>query len=74
MLNGDNNSPTARHRRLWPYKVVAQGNPHDGQWVFIEDKYFMSPNARHFQMRNYYNFIDDAWVDNNPKLVKNPYQ
>ncbi len=74
VLNGDNNSPTARHRRLWPYKVVAQGNPHDGQWVFIEDKYFMSPNARHFQMRNYYNFIDDAWVDNNPKLVKNPYQ
>ncbi|MGI6243384.1 MAG: RagB/SusD family nutrient uptake outer membrane protein [Prevotella sp.] len=74
VFNGDDNSVTARHRSLWPYRVVAPGNEHDGQWVFVEDKYFMSPNARYFQMRNYYNFIDDGWRNSNPLLVKNPYQ
>jgi hypothetical protein len=74
VFNGDDNSTTARHRVLWPYKVVAPGNVNNGKWVFVEDKYFMSPNARLFQMRNYYNFIDHSWINNNPKLVKNPYQ
>lgn len=74
VFDGTDNSVTARHRRLWPYRVVAPGNEHDGQWVFIEDKYFLSPNARFFQMRNYYNFIDQDWINKNPLLVKNPYQ
>ena len=42
--------------------------------VFVEDFLFMSPNARYFRMQNYYNFLDLGWVNNNPKLVKNPYQ
>ena len=74
VFDGDDNSATARHRVLWPYKVVAPGNANNGKWVFVEDKYFMSPNARLFQMRNYYNFVDHSWINNNPKLVKNPYQ
>lgn len=74
VLNGDDNSLTARHRQLWPYKVVEPGNEHNGEWVFVESKYFMSPNARYFQMRNYYNFIDNNWINNNHSLVKNPYQ
>lgn len=72
--NGNNNDEQARHRRLWPYKVVAPGDPNDGKWVFIEDFLFMSPNARYFKMQNYYNFLDLGWINNNPKLVKNPYQ
>lgn len=72
--NGNNTDPQARHRRLWPYKVVSAGDPNNGKWVFIEDFLFMSPNARYFQMQNYYNFLDLGWVNNNPKLVKNPYQ
>jgi hypothetical protein len=72
--NGNNNDEQARHRRLWPYLVVAPGDPNDGKWVFIEDFLFMSPNARYFQMSNYYNFLDLGWINNNPKLVKNPYQ
>lgn len=72
--NGNNNDPQARHRRLWPYRVVAPGDPNDGKWVFVEDFLFMSPNARYFRMQNYYNFLDLGWVNNNPKLVKNPYQ
>jgi hypothetical protein len=72
--NGNNNDPAARHRRLWPYRVVAPGDPANGKWVFIEEFLFMSPNARYFQMRNYYNFLNMDWINNNPKLVKNPYQ
>lgn len=72
--NGDNGDANARHRRLWPYRVVAQGDPNNGKWVFVEDFLFMSPNARYFKMQNYYNFINLDWVNNNPKMVKNPYQ
>jgi hypothetical protein len=72
--NGDNNDPQARHRRLWPYRVVAPGDPNNGKWAFVEDFLFMSPNARYFQMKNYYNFLNLDWINNNPKLVRNPYQ
>lgn len=72
--NGNNNDELARHRRLWPYLVVAPGDPNDGKWGFVEDYLFMSPNARYFRMQNYYNFLDLGWINNNPKLVKNPYQ
>ena len=54
--------------------VWLPGDPNDGKWVFVEDFLFMSPNARYFRMQNYYNFLDLGWVNNNPKLVKNPYQ
>lgn len=74
IFNGNNNNPVARHRRLWPYRVVAPGNPHDGQWIFVEDFLFMSPNARYFKVQNYYNFYDNDWLNRNPLLVKNPYQ
>jgi len=72
--NGNNQDEEARHRRLWPYKVNAPGDANDGKWVFMEDFLFMSPNARYFRMQNYYNFLSNDWLNNNPKLVKNPYQ
>jgi len=72
--NGVQDDEQARHRRLWPYLVVASGDPNNGKWVFKEDFLFMSPNARYFKMENYYNFINLSWINNNPKIVKNPYQ
>lgn len=72
--NGNSGDEYARHRRLWPYRVNAPGDPNDGKWVFMEDFLFMSPNARYFKMQNYYNFINMTWINNNPKMVKNPYQ
>ena len=74
IFDGDATSSIARNRCLWPYKVVAPGNEHNGQWVFVEDEYFMYPNAHYFQMRNYYNFISDDWMNKNRLLVRNPYQ
>jgi len=59
---------------LFPYKVVAPGNPNNGKWVFDKQLFVNSPNARFFQMKNYYNFIDQGWINNNPKIVRNPFQ
>jgi len=72
--NGVQNDPTAQQWALFPYLVVDPGNPNNGKWVFDRIATHMSPNPRHFEMRNYYNFIDQGWVNNNPKIVKNPYQ
>lgn len=72
--NGNNNDPQARHRRLWPYLTITDNNDTNLKWVFIEDFLFMSPNARYFKPQNYYNFLDLGWINNNPKLEKNPYQ
>ena len=74
VFNGNSSDRASRHRMLWPYLVVDPGNPHNGEWIFVEDFYWMSPNARYFQMKNYYNFIDNDWINKNPLLVKNPFQ
>lgn len=72
--NGDNNDELARHRQLFPYLVVAPGDPNDGKWVFIEKFAYKSVNARYFRARNYYYPFDNDWLGKNPLLVKNPYQ
>ncbi|MGI6074587.1 MAG: RagB/SusD family nutrient uptake outer membrane protein [Fermentimonas sp.] len=72
--NGIQNDKHAQQWGLFPYLVNDPGNPNNGKWVFDKIKVHMSPHPRHFQMRNYYNFIDQGWINNNPKLVKNPYQ
>jgi len=72
--NGVQNDPTAQQWALFPYLVNDPGNPNNGKWVFDKIATHMSPNPRHFEMSNYYNFIDQGWINNNPKIVKNPYQ
>ena len=72
--DGNPNTRTAQRLGLWPYKVVAPGDPNDGKWVFIKQQVNTEPYPRYFQMKNYYNFVDLTWVNNNPKFVKNPYQ
>ena len=59
---------------LFPYKVKDNRSSENGKWVFEKVKNNKMPNARVFEMRNYYNFLDNSWLGNNPKLVKNPYQ
>ncbi|HCM21445.1 MAG TPA: RagB/SusD family nutrient uptake outer membrane protein, partial [Porphyromonadaceae bacterium] len=72
--NGVQNDPQAQQYALFPYLVNEPGNPNNGKWVFDKFPTHMSPYPRYFQMKNYYNFINQEWIDNNPKLVKNPYQ
>ena len=63
---------------LMPYWVKGAAAKADraknGKWVFVKVRSQKMPNARTFRMRNYYNFLSDSWLANNPLLVKNPYQ
>ncbi|SKB49779.1 Starch-binding associating with outer membrane [Parapedobacter luteus] len=72
--NGVVNSPTAQHWALFPYLVVAPGTPNDGKYVFDRLTFSNSLHPRFFELRNYYNFIDLAWQNANPKIVLNPFQ
>lgn len=72
--NGVANDPNAQQWALFPYRVNAPGDAADGKWVFIKQQVNTEPYPRYFQMKNYYNFVDLNWVNNNPKFVKNPYQ
>lgn len=74
LWNGVDNSPTATHYVLFPYKINQPDNPNHGKWVFDRQKASMSLFPRYFRMQNYYNFLDQDWLNKNPKMVKNPYQ
>ena len=72
--NGIANDPQATHYALFPYKVNQPGHEAHGKWVFDKQKAHMSVHPRFFQLQNYYNFLEQDWVNRNPKLVKNPFQ
>lgn len=74
LWNGIDGDPNATHYALFPYVVNEPGSPENGKWVFDKQKAHMSVYPRYFQMKNYYNFLDQDWINRNPKLVKNPYQ
>ena len=59
---------------LFPYKVKDARRPQNGKWAYVRQKTSMLRYSRVFEYKNYYNFIHDDWVVNNPKYVKNPYQ
>ena len=74
---GDPTNRTSQRLGLWPFKVVAAGDPNDGKWVFIE-KNMQTLDLWRKPLKctdaQYYSEIDNGWINNNPKLVKNPYQ
>lgn len=72
--DGSSQNDKAIQYALFPYRVVAPGTANHGKWVFEKQKFPNSPNPRFFEMKHYYNFIDQSWMDNNPKIVRNPYQ
>lgn len=72
--NGIENDPGATHYALFPYVVNEPGNAENGKWVYDKLKTHMSVYPRYFQLKNYYNFLDQDWINRNPRLVKNPYQ
>jgi len=72
--NGSADNYNAVHYALFPYRIYAPGDPNDGKWVFEKQKSSHTLYPRNFKYQNYYNFIDQVWINNNPKLVRNPYQ
>ncbi|WP_134090425.1 RagB/SusD family nutrient uptake outer membrane protein [Olivibacter sp. XZL3] len=72
--NGDANNYAATHYALFPYRIYAPGNPNHGKWVFDKQRASHSLYPRNFRYQNYYSFIDQGWINSNPKMVRNPYQ
>lgn len=74
---GDPNVRTSQRLGLWPFKVVAPGDANNGKWVFVE-KNMQTLDLYRRPLKcldeHYYSTIDNGWINNNPKLVKNPYQ
>jgi hypothetical protein len=63
------------HYALFPYKIKDASSPHNGQWVFDKLRSdWTSVFPHRFQLRHYYNFINQDWINRNPKMVRNPYQ
>ncbi|MDR0692610.1 MAG: RagB/SusD family nutrient uptake outer membrane protein [Prevotellaceae bacterium] len=62
---------------LFPYRIKSSGHAQDGKWVFDKvnaSGWTYSGRRQNFQLRHYYNFLDNGWLEKNPKLVRNPYQ
>jgi hypothetical protein len=62
---------------LFPYRIKSAGHPENGKWVFdkVNSSDWTYSGRRHnFQYKNYYNFLENGWLEKNPKLVRNPYQ
>ncbi|PWG82254.1 RagB/SusD family nutrient uptake outer membrane protein [Pararcticibacter amylolyticus] len=73
--NGSQSNEKSTRRGLWPYRVVSPGDPNNGKWFFEEkDMSFIYPNPLKFELKNYYSELDNSWLNNNPKMVKNPFQ
>jgi hypothetical protein len=65
----------ASHWALFPYRIKDPNHPQNGKWVFDKLRStWTTMHPRRFEFRNYYNFINQDWINNNPKYVKNPYQ
>lgn len=71
---GGQDTPTATHYALFPYRIYAPGTANHDKWVFEKRKASHTIYPRYFRFQNYYNFIDQDWINQNPKLVRNPYQ
>jgi len=71
--NGNANNPDAVIYALYPYRVIRPGHPTHNKYVFdkLVAPRFRAP--RFFQMGNYYSSIEQVVIDNNPKIIRNPF-
>lgn len=75
LWTGTTNDPIAHPYSLYPYKVVAAGDPNNGKWVFTRQvSYKRQSTPLLFLPNAYYASIDNGWIVNNPKMVLNPLQ
>jgi hypothetical protein len=73
--NGVNTNPTAMISAMYPYRIVRPGDAaRDGKYVYIKMTAPRFRAPRNFQLQNYYTFIPQNIIDNNPLIVRNPLQ
>jgi hypothetical protein len=71
--NGNANNPDAVIYALYPYRVIRPGHPTHNKYVYdkLVAPRFRAP--RFFQLGNYYSSIAQSVIDNNPKIIRNPF-
>ncbi|MBW8687471.1 RagB/SusD family nutrient uptake outer membrane protein [Chitinophaga rhizophila] len=72
--NGNVSNPDAMVYALYPYRVIRPGDAaRDGKYVFVK---MVAPRIRaprFFQLGNYYTQINQGVLNNNPKIINNPF-
>lgn len=72
--NGNPSGPDAMIYALYPYRVVRPGDAaRDGKYVFVKMTAPRIRAPRFFQLGNYYSAINQKVLNNNPKIIKNPF-
>ncbi|MDR2467236.1 MAG: RagB/SusD family nutrient uptake outer membrane protein [Prevotellaceae bacterium] len=71
--NGQESDPNAVVHGLYPYRIYRPGHPDNGKYIFERVRPTRFKRARFFRSANYYSSIEQAVLNNNPKLVKNPF-
>lgn len=72
---GGGTVPTATITALYNYRIVRPGDAaRDGKYVYVKMTAPRMRAPRFFQLQNYYTFIPQNIIDNNPLIVRNPLQ
>lgn len=71
--NGSENDPNAVVRGLFAYRIVREGHPDHGKYIFESLRPTRFRRARFFRLANYYSSIEQGVLNNNPKIVRNPF-
>ncbi|MEH3114448.1 RagB/SusD family nutrient uptake outer membrane protein [Pedobacter terrae] len=71
--DGTETDPNAVVMGLYSYRVVRPGHPDNGKYIFARIRPTRFRRARLFRMANYYSSIDQTVLNNNPKIVRNPF-
>jgi len=73
LWDGTTSNPNANIYALFPYRIVRPGHPHHGKYVFDKFRSTRTTRPRYFRYGNYYSEIPQSVINNNPKIVRNPF-
>lgn len=71
--NGQNEDVNAFVHGLYPYRIYRPGHADHNKYIFERVRPTRFKRARFFRPANYYSSIEQKVLDNNPKIVKNPF-
>ncbi|WP_367866594.1 RagB/SusD family nutrient uptake outer membrane protein [Pedobacter sp. WC2423] len=72
--DGSENDPDAVVNGLYAYRVVRPNHADHGKFIYQRMRPSRFRRARFFRLANYYSSIDQSVLNNNPKIVRNPFQ
>lgn len=71
--NGSETEGSSVVNGLFAYRVIRPGHADDGKYIYQTVRPTRFRRARFFRMANYYASIEQAVLNNNPKIVRNPF-